>query len=859
MALAAVALLAVLAMAIPAPGGAGAKSPVRGAQVSLKVATATQRALLAQKGVMVKVRVKGKTGIRLSARLGDDGRLFRANSTRFKKRGTQTRRIKLRLTKRGTKKLATCGAKTVRITARYGKRKKNASRTKRRLARDPKLCGKPRPPVKPTKSVCDPLDPAICLQPFPSDYYTEPDASTPTGLRLEYPLEGMPKNKSGVPVDPTAINRSDGFSPGSPIVTKIPGVDNPAAFETTGFVPQTDLAEYDRPDQPVVVYDTTTGERWPIWAELDSNPTTIAPYQATDGVGGINLNPSNTGPVNLIVRPAKNFVAGHRYVVAFRNLKDASGGAVEAQTPFRTCRDGIGTDDPALLYRCEQLDRTVFPELARQGISRESLYLAWDFTIASERNTTGRAVQIRDDAYARLGDTDLADRSLDGSSSPTVEVTNACGGGYTDCSVTTGDGLPPQPGPNVYRYVDGLIKNVPCYLNRNGCPPGSFFEFNPDGTVKFDPAFKTDVPFRCLIPDSADDGGIAVPGRVGLFGHGLLGDHSQLTVQAELANRNGQTWCATDWAGFSALDLADGVIPAMADLSNFHKLVDRMQQGFVNFMMLGRAAIHPDGLASKPEFQIGGDSVIDVSQGDATRLLYMGISQGGIMGGALTALEPDVDHGVLAVPGMIYSTLLQRSVDFDHYIAMPFVGLWTHYPDEAIRPLGLGLMQLLWDRGEGNGYAANLVAGNELPNTSPHEVLLQVAVGDHQVANVAAEVEARTIGATLYAPAVNPGRHSDTDPFLGIAQAAPPITDGNAIVYYDGGPPTFTGSLAQGSKVAPALNLPPRPEWGYGGDSHNFPWRSEDGWDHEGGFLDGNGVAACASGGYCYSNGWPGP
>lgn len=852
------ALLGVVTMVLPGANPAQAKKAKLGsAKVSLKVTTANQRALLSRKAVTIKVRAKGKVTVRLSATLGKNGSLFQKKSIRFKKSGKQSKTVKLRLTKAGNKKLATCGDKMVRAIGRY--RGKATTSAHRRLAKDKSLCGKPKPPVKPEKSTCDPLDPTICLQPFPSDYYTRPDASTPTGLRLDFPKAGMPTNKSGVPVDPTEINRGDGFSPGSMIVTKVPGVDNPAAFANTGFVPETNMRDYARPDQPVVVYDTTTGERWPIWAELDSNPTTVAPYQAADGIGGLNINPSNTGPVNLIVRPAKNFTPGHRYVIALRNLKNAGGDPVEAQSPFKTCRDELETTDPALLYRCDELERKVFPELTKNGISRNDLYLAWDFTIASEQSLTGRAVQIRDDAFARLGETDLSDRSLTGTVSPTIEITNACGGGYTDCSTTDSDGLPPQPGPNVFRYVDGFIKNVPCYLNQNGCPSGSYFEFKPDGTVKFDPDFKTDVPFRCLIPASANDGGNANPGRIGLFGHGLLGDRSQVFVQAESANRNNQIWCAADWAGFSAGDLVAGLVPAMADLSKFYKLVDRMQQGFVNFMLLGRAAIHPDGMTTEPEFKIGDDSVIDGSDGDQSRLLYMGISQGAIMGAALTALEPDVDHGVLSVPGINYSTLLQRSVDFDHYAALPGLGLWANYPDEAIRPLGLGLVQLLWDRGEGNGYAANLVAGRELPDTPPHEVLLQLAIGDHQVPNVAAEVEARTIGAKLYEPALNSGRHWDVDPFMGIQTAEPPIFSGNTAVYYDGGPETFTGTLAQGSKTPPAFNVPPRPEWGYGGDSHNFPWRSVDGWDHTGSFLNGNGIPACQSGGYCYSNGWTGP
>src|SRR6478672_1055993 len=157
-----------------------------------------------------------------------------------------------------------------------------------------------------------------------------------------------------------------------------------------------------------------------------------------------------------------------------------------------------------------------------------------------------------------------------------------------------------------------------------------------------------------------------------------------------------------------------------------------MQQGFVNFMYLGRALIHPSGLGTDAAFEFDPDgpggadpaSSIDTSSGDATRLQYMGVSQGAIMGGALTALEPDVDRGVLNVTGMNYSTLLRRSVDSDEYFKLPGLGLYANYPNELERPVLLSLMQLLWDRGEANGYAHNMTT-DPLPNTNPHEVLLQ--------------------------------------------------------------------------------------------------------------------------------------
>ena len=119
---------------------------------------------------------------------------------------------------------------------------------------------------------CDFIDPAVCLQPFPNDYFTAADPTTDTGRRVNLNLLSMPANRAGKHIDPSDINRNDGFGPGSPIVTRVPGLDNAQAFQRTGSVPITDLARtYDR-NQPVVVINTRTGRRQLIWTEIDSNP-----------------------------------------------------------------------------------------------------------------------------------------------------------------------------------------------------------------------------------------------------------------------------------------------------------------------------------------------------------------------------------------------------------------------------------------------------------------------------------------------------------------------------------------------------------------------------------------------------------
>ena len=74
--------------------------------------------------------------------------------------------------------------------------------------------------------------------------------------------------------------------------------------------------------------------------------------------------------------------------------------------------------------------------------------------------------------------------------------------------------------------------------------------------------------------------------------------------------------------------------------------------------------IHPDGFNSRPGLPGQGG---EPRPSTRARLFYDGNSQGGIMGGALTAIAPDFNRAVLGVPAMNYSTLLRRSVDFDDY------------------------------------------------------------------------------------------------------------------------------------------------------------------------------------------------
>ena len=181
----------------------------------------------------------------------------------------------------------------------------------------------------------------------------------------------------------------------------------------------------------------------------------------------------------------------------------------------------------------------------------------------------------------------------------------------------------------------------------------------------------------------------------------------------------------------------------------------------------------------------------------------------------MTAIEPDVTRSVLYVPGMNYGgLLLTRSVDFEDYSLI----LYPSYPDEGRRPLLLSMIQSMWDRGEPNGYA-NHMTTDPLPGTPEHKVMLAEAYGDHQVANVATETEARTIGAPLRQPALDADRlpagfeqpYFDLPALGGLSGSA---ADGNALFVWDIGPKRDEGGTTFGTDPPPITNTAPNDSFG---------------------------------------------
>jgi hypothetical protein len=120
---------------------------------------------------------------------------------------------------------------------------------------------------------------------------------------------------------------------------------------------------------------------------------------------------------------------------------------------------------------------------------------------------------------------------------------------------------------------------------------------------------------------------------------------------------------------------------------------------------------------------------------------------GHILGGTFMALTPTIERGVLNVGGASFGLILTRSNAFrvfelileqwfDRMNLLKFEAMATT-PLEVIDPIAF----------------APLVQGDPLLGASPHQILMQIGIGDTAVPNVAGELHARAMGLELVTPA----------------------------------------------------------------------------------------------------------
>jgi hypothetical protein len=565
---------------------------------------------------------------------------------------------------------------------------------------------------------CNPLGGTNCMTPWPNGIYQVEDASSPTGVRNAVPLGALPTNLSDIPIDPDLeLNKRSGFSIAAPILTAFStGVDG------SNLVSNRELAASLTAASPTVLIDTSTGELVEHFAELDARAADTPDKQA------------------LFIRPSTVLEFSTRYVVAIKRTLKAPGGADLPIPPgYQAILDGSDSGHE-LLERMRPRFDSIFAELAAQGVAPEDLVVAWDFT------TTARDDVQRNIIAAR-------DRALDAIDQGAVTL------GYTvESDVEHGD-------PLIARRIEGTF-TAPLFMSQDGrVTPETRLERDGEGLPIVVGSYE--VPFVAIVPECALDPQRQEPVGMMIYGHGLLGSANQVASGGVRALVGQDHACmvayGTHFRGFADIDLPN--LALMLNDANKQDLFFPIQiQGLVDHIVLTKTAQGP--MAETLFVDDQQDSIVDPS-----KVFYYGISQGGIMGGIIMGYEPSISRAVLQVGAVNYSMLLERSLDWPTYRTI-MIGA---YPDPLDVALLINLMQEFWDTDPAN-VVYDMIPGT-IEGSIPKQILMQIAVADDEVSNIASEYQARTMGINALEPSVYEPQ--------GVPVAAGPLDNG--LVLFDWG------------------------------------------------------------------------
>ena len=331
------------------------------------------------------------------------------------------------------------------------------------------------------------------------------------------------------------------------------------------------------PNPPVVVIDASTGKRWPIWVEIDSNADARRDGARDPSGGELRLRP----PLRRrAAQPEERRRRRHRGAGGFRYYRD--------KCPRSRTRSTRGAPTSSDLQ-----------DAAKAGIRRTTS--TWPGTSPSPATRTLPAASSHARRRIRpLGDTDLADRPVRAarprSRSPGRQRTEA---------------QDPRS-----RAASTAPITVPCYLFPSCAPGGSFAldsNGNPTRTASGPPT--STASSRARRPTGRAGTGTAVALRPRPLRNRARG---RAESSSELAQDHDFVFCATDEIGMSESDVADRLgilhepleLPARSPTASSRACSTRSSSA--------AAMISPTGFTADPAFHadgtLGTGSVIDTSR-----------------------------------------------------------------------------------------------------------------------------------------------------------------------------------------------------------------------------------------------------
>lgn len=299
----------------------------------------------------------------------------------------------------------------------------------------------------PLSAACDPIDASRCALPWPSNTFTVADSATATGLRV-----AITSTLHVASDDPRELNRSDGFSRVSPVMTLVQGTVDPAMLgDGTG---------------PVRVYAVRDGALTPVPLRFR-----------------IIAGPSTTPESLVIAYPRAPMAPATDHIAVVLDSLPTAENTPLAASPLVRAALGLAapaTDEQAR-YRAYHAPTRAL--LQRAGVDLAHVARVWDFTTRSREQPTRTLLAMRERLFRAV------DAGEVGVALERVRV------------VTTGAGA---------LEVVGHLTGVPDFLDADG----RIVRDAAGGPVPADGAEGVhEVPFRVLVPRGTGDYRVAMWGH----------------------------------------------------------------------------------------------------------------------------------------------------------------------------------------------------------------------------------------------------------------------------------------------------------------------------------------------------------
>ncbi len=455
----------------------------------------------------------------------------------------------------------------------------------------------------------------------------------------------------------------------------------------------------------------------------------------------LDANATTVRTQALILRAHQALEPNTGYVVIIRDkLESMDGGPLQATEAFRALRDGIDTDSDEVEAQREDF-AVVNKAIAEQGLSPDEVVLAWSFHTRSREQVVTPLLSMTDQMMAAT----LGNYQVDSDE-------------FVDES----------------RLIRGTIE-APNFIG-------------PDGTIVVDENDEAvqqgvrDVPFLVTVPQTVDETRPTV-----LYGHGFFSHMDEPTWSSlqGLIQPSRVTMVSTNFIGFNEDDQFEA-FSILTDLNRTDEITAMQMQSEAHFVVLARM-VKEQMAGVLTENRGNGDFPVM----DADQVLYMGISNGGTQGLTIMSVAPNIDRGILVVPGGGLIHFLQRA---SQWLTMGPM-LAVKFADDLDFQLGSAMMQTHLDPFDSINFVDHLVSPR-FDGRDPVKIVIHEAVEDAQVNNMVTHWIARTADVPAFSPNTLEPFGIDTLPteeYMG--QAAMYIYDeGYAPLPVTNTPPTENGA-----------------------------------------------------------------